>query len=293
MRHEKGWMKRKASDWLRAYPFVGIFVCTACIILCAYYTHYPFNPLSDTEADYLDSLAVYRVQVLEPPAVRNHSVQTDVLLLSMYRGDSVRRLNQEAVLYLRTDSLLPELQVGDIILAYTRMTRPQPVFDGEFNYGQYLRLQHKTGLGYVSPDRWKIIGHAPVRRLKAYAGVLQHRLAERYVLAGMHDRPLALVSALTLGEREGLDKDLRRSFAAAGAAHVLAVSGVHLRHTVGIANPVWMASTIVRRTRQTRAAQSDSSIADVGVCFSYRFVTLGDAGGSGTHHHPGRLGVPS
>lgn len=222
------------AGFCRAYPFVGIFVFTASIILCAYYTHFPFPPLADTEADYLDSLAVFRVQVLEPPVARSNSVQLDVRLLSMYRGDSVRTLHQEAVLYLRTDSVMPELRVGDILLARTRLTRPQPLFEEDFDYGNYLRLQHKVGSGYVNAGHWQLVGHAPVRSLKAYACRLQHRLAERYAMAGMHGRPLALVSALTLGEKDGLDSELRTSFAAAGAAHVLAVSGLHTGFIYGI-----------------------------------------------------------
>ena len=273
MRYDKGGIRRSVYGFLHAYPFVGIFVFTACIILCAYKTHFPFHLLADTEADYLDSLAVYRAQVLEPPVPRNTSVLTDVRLLSMYRCDSVRRLNQEAVLYLQTDSLLPGLQVGDIILAHARLTRPQPVFEGDFDYGNYLRMQHKTGVGYVRADQWKIAGHAPVRSLKAQACMLQHRLAARYALAGMHDRPLALVSALTLGERDGLDSDLRKSFAAAGAAHVLAVSGLHTGFIYSILWALFTLFGLRRPLYEERVKRWLLSLTIVVLMWMYAFLT--------------------
>ena len=259
--------------FFRAYPFVGIILCTVCVILCAYYTHFPFNPLSDTEADYLDSSAVYRVKVLMPPIVHGNRQRTDVRLLSMYSGDSVRLLQQEAVLYLRSDSLLPGVHVGDIILARTRLTRPQPAFAGDFDYGTYLRLQHKVGVGFVGSGQWQVVGHTPVRSLKASAALLQHRLAERYAKAGMYGRPLALVSALTLGERDGLDSDLRQSFAAAGAAHVLAVSGLHTGFIYGI---LWALLTLFgwrRPLYEERTKRWLLSITIIVMMWVYAFLT--------------------
>ena len=236
MPHDARSILSSVSAFSRVYPFVGVFICTVGIILCAYRTHFPFNPLSDTEADYLDSLAVYRVQVIEPPMHRANRLQADVRLIGMYSGDIVRLRPQEAVLYLTTDSTTPTpaLQVGDILAVRTAIRRPSAVFAGDFDYGHYLRLQHKVGVGYVKAGHWRVVRHAPVRSLKAYAAVLQHRLSSRYAQAGMSGQPLALVSALTLGDKSGLESDLRRSFAATGAAHVLAVSGLHTGFIYGI-----------------------------------------------------------
>ncbi len=52
-------------------------------------------------------------------------------------------------------------------------------------------------------------------------------LYERLSAAGLSGDELATTGALTLGYKESLDKDLRRHFQASGAAHVLAVSGLH------------------------------------------------------------------
>ena len=273
MCRQQGKIGRSVSQFFRAYPFVGIFVCTACIILCAYYTHFPFHPLSDTEADYLDSSAVYRVQVLLPPVLRSNSVQIDVRLLGMYSGDSVRRLDQQAVLRLQTDSMLPDLQVGDILLARTRLQRPQPPFAGDFDYGRYLRMQHMVGVGAVQAGCWRKISHAPVRSLKASAALLQHRLAARYARAGMYGRPLALMSALTLGERDGLDSDLRQSFAAAGAAHVLAVSGLHTGFIFGILLAVFTLFGLRRPLYEERTKRWLLSITIVLLMWLYAFLT--------------------
>ena len=56
---------------------------------------------------------------------------------------------------------------------------------------------------------------------------MQERLYGRLVRAGLTGDELATVGALTLGYKEDLDKELKHHFQASGAAHVLAVSGLH------------------------------------------------------------------
>ena len=62
---------------------------------------------------------------------------------------------------------------------------------------------------------------------KVAPNAVQTTLYERLAAAGLSGDELATVGALTLGYKEELSKDLRRHFQASGAAHVLAVSGLH------------------------------------------------------------------
>lgn len=203
----------------RRYPFVFVFLVNALLICSAYYLHFPYYLRADTEADYLDSLRTFRAHVQEPPVHKPHG-----WLLSV----SLPAYRQQALLYLKADSSdSPVPVLGDILLVRTRITRPPALFKGDFDYGNYLRLQHKVGIGYVQPQHWQVIGHCPVRSLRAYAACVQQRLAQRFADAGLHDQPLAFISAIIVGERDALDSNLRQSFAAAGAAHILAVSGLH------------------------------------------------------------------
>lgn len=204
---------------LRRYPFVLLFLCTALFICSAYYLQFPFNLRSDTEFADLDSLRLYRVHVVEPPVQKSSDWSLSV---------SLPAYQQQAMLLLRTDSTASVAPtMGDILLVHARITRPHPLFLGDFDYGNYLRLQHKVGVAYVRTNQWQRIGHAPVRTLRAYAASIQQRLVQRYRDAGLSGQALAFISAITLGERDALDSSLRQSFAAAGAAHVLAVSGLH------------------------------------------------------------------
>lgn len=248
----------------RRFPFVFIFLCTALLICCAYYLHFPFNLRYDTEADYLDSLAVYRVHVTEPPVRKSYGWQLNV---------NLPEHAQQAVIYLSVDSSQATPAMGDLLLVRTRITRPQALFIGEFDYGNYLRLQHKVGVGYVRPEQWQIIGHMPIRGLRAYATTVQRKLAQRYSDAGLHDQPLALISAITLGERDALDSDLRQSFAAAGAAHVLAVSGLHTGIIYIVVVSLLTCFGLWRPLYEQRIRRALLSSCIIAVMWAYAFIT--------------------
>ncbi len=76
------------------------------------------------------------------------------------------------------------------------------------------------------PDRYSFAKKKP--------NAVQEHLYGRLAAAGLRGDELATVGALTLGYKEELGKELRRHFQASGAAHVLAVSGLHTGIIYGV-----------------------------------------------------------
>lgn len=118
-------------------------------------------------------------------------------------------------LYVQRDSTMP--QKGDTIIAQTRIQRIES-FD-TFDYKTYLLRQGIVGSAYVYKyELHPTLTHRPS---------LQKRWYKRLHAAGLEGDELATVGALTLGYKEDLSRELRHRFQASGAAHVLAVSGLH------------------------------------------------------------------
>lgn len=69
-------------------------------------------------------------------------------------------------------------------------------------------------------------------------------LAERLDSTGLDEQALAVSSALLLGQKEGLSREMRRNYAQAGASHLLALSGMHLGILYGL-----MYILLIRRIR--------------------------------------------
>ena len=69
-------------------------------------------------------------------------------------------------------------------------------------------------------------------------------LAERLDSTGLDEQALTVSSALLLGQKEGLSREMRRNYAQAGASHLLALSGMHLGILYGL-----MYILLIRRIR--------------------------------------------
>ncbi|MDR2497281.1 MAG: ComEC/Rec2 family competence protein [Tannerellaceae bacterium] len=63
---------------------------------------------------------------------------------------------------------------------------------------------------------------------RRWAEQTRAKLAEPVSSLNMSDDAKAFLIAITIGSREGMSSNLRRSFSAAGAAHILVVSGFHV-----------------------------------------------------------------
>ena len=128
-----------------------------------------------------------------------------------------RTYGGKVYLYVLRDSIKTALHNGDTVIAKTRIRRIEN-FDS-FDYRKHLLRQGITGSAFVS--------RYSVRPTQTYRVPLQKRLYERLHQAGLEGDELATIGALTLGYKEDLDPSLKRRFQASGAAHVLAVSGLH------------------------------------------------------------------
>jgi competence protein ComEC len=162
--------------------------------------------LCQTEYEPLDSLQTYRFVLSSEPRdtkkCRRFETQERVLL------------------YILRDSTAACPQPGDTIIARTRIRRGGTT--GTFDYGTYLRRQGIIGTAFVRPPYQRRPSSLPPKGMP-----LRQRLYHRLADAGLSGDELALAGALTLGYKEDLDPALKRHFQASGAAHVLAVSGLH------------------------------------------------------------------
>ena len=108
---------------------------------------------------------------------------------------------------------------------------------------------------------------------KAAPNPWQQQLYGRLAAGGLCGDELATVGALTLGYKEDLDKELRRHFQASGAAHVLAVSGLHTGIIYGIL--LWL-MTVGGRARpryENQAGRMAISAVIIAVMWGYAWLT--------------------
>lgn len=135
----------------------------------------------------------------------------------------------KVLLYLPKDSLSASLQIGDSLCFYTRIDSPLKKSNGRsFDYGRYLLRHGISGTSYVPADAWQKMGTVPVRTMKQEALFFRERVVEKFRQWGIGEAQLPVLSALTLGCKAELDKEVRHAYSVAGISHVLALSGMHI-----------------------------------------------------------------
>lgn len=103
-----------------------------------------------------------------------------------------------------------------------------PLNPGEFNYKRYLSYRNIAYQQYLRPFQRQILGMDPPNRITRAATVV-NRWANSVLTHQIGSRPeFGVVNAMILGIRDDLDTDLYQAYSAAGAVHILSVSGLHV-----------------------------------------------------------------
>lgn len=113
-----------------------------------------------------------------------------------------------------------------------------------FSYGDRLHLLNGESTGKIIKENLSLF-----ERLSLYAKMLRDRLQSKYGLAGINGESLAVLSALTLGDRHLIERQTRDLFAVSGVSHILALSGLHLGIIYGILQFLFTAGGFARRAR--------------------------------------------
>lgn len=129
---------------------------------------------------------------------------------------------------MRNDST-PRPAPGDILLCHTTPIPPTNAGNPfEPDYAGYQRRQGISGTAFCFTNAWRATGRKdthPTWRIRALQW--REKLTLQYA-SHLEGRELAIVSALTLGDKSLLDSDTREIYADSGVSHVLALSGLHL-----------------------------------------------------------------
>ncbi len=172
--------------------------------------------------------SLFACAVSDYPAEKANSYMLTVKLNRRLNGSASEPVNGSILLYQRKDSLVTQLLPGDLLII-----KCTPVYISgrgnpyEFDYRFYMENQGVKYYAYTSQE--SIIRHvAPEhRKLIHRALILREKIIGMYRERGITGERLALVAAITLGQKNMLDTDQKSYFVKAGVMHIMAVSGLH------------------------------------------------------------------
>ena len=148
----------------------------------------------------------------------------------VYANDSVAEclVGYDVLLNLYTDSLEHTPQLCDRYLINARILRPTDNGLEGFDYGKYLVHNGLCGVSYLYSNNIKYLSTEQPRGFVQRSFVLRDKLIRQFESVGLEGSRLAILSAITLGEKGLLSNDVKDVFSAAGVSHILVVSGMHV-----------------------------------------------------------------
>ena len=170
----------------------------------------------------------YIVELNTPPLLRGNYYRAEAEIIHTSDSAVTYLVGQTILLNLSSDSLTPAPSLCDKYLIHTRISRPDDYGLGGFDYGKYLTRHGLCGVAYLYPDNFKYLSSGQPSNLRAHTYAFRSQLIERFQMVGIADTQLAILSAITLGEKGLLSTDVKDTFSAAGVSHILVVSGMHV-----------------------------------------------------------------
>ena len=233
-------LKRQTSQTVYGLAVSGIFLFIGMVnyALVREGMDYPWS----------DKPQLYEARVLDEARARERSTQCVVELTAVRDSAAWQRVGRKVLVYMEPCAEADSLMAGDIVCFRGRVQPPRNFSDSlAFDYARYVTMQGLSGTVYLPRTRWSKVGEGSLS-LRERMLRLRARVGREYMSRTFEDDALGVLSALTLGDKRGLTKELRVVYSDAGVAHVLALSGMHVGIIYGIL--AFLLRGLIRRRRQ-------------------------------------------
>ena len=213
---------RYDNNRLFAFLFIlSIVVATASIGCLRYYI-----AVEDYSSEWPGEKKEYLCTLTTLPKESAKTWSVDAELKDAERGERLVRLR-----LMKKDSL--RLKVGDVILVSGKVQAPHNSGNpGSPDFALMQRRQGVEGVLFCPANHWKPTGRTSESLLLRMQR-MRSELVDTYK-AYFEGRELAVLSALTLGDKTMLTPEVREVFSETGTSHVLALSGLHLGILFGL-----------------------------------------------------------
>lgn len=150
-------------------------------------------------------------------------------LISKTDGSATLPLNGSVLVYMSKDSSVLSMLPGDkLIIRCTPLRINNRGNPYEFDYRFFMENQGIKYYAFINNN--DILSHKiPRHRSPAQSAlIIRDKIIGMYEERGIKGERLALVAAITLGQKSMLEEEQKQIFIRAGVMHIMAVSGLHV-----------------------------------------------------------------
>lgn len=224
-------------------PFGGRFNLTSGFIgltalSVAGYTHLGLFKESDRKdhlLSYTKEAKHFVAEVTKWPEEKEKTWKYEVRIVKVSDGLAWSEVHSGAILYVAKEGDRPAFSYGDRLLVNRSLAVLEaPANPQEFDFKRFLGFKNIYHQQFLKSSQVVLLGQQPKTNLIHYAYRVRMWAADvlKKYLPDLRSQAIAL--ALALGVTDGIDNELQSAYAASGAMHVLAVSGLHVGIIYGI-----------------------------------------------------------
>lgn len=169
------------------------------------------------------------VRLTEPLSERKNTYRVVAEVRALADTSGIRPASGKLMLYLRKplSDELPEY--GSLLLVTGKPEPVQPPLNpGQFDFSTHLARKGVLHQLFLKDGEWHPTGQVEKNPVYALAYRARGYLVTSMKKHGLEGDEFAVASAILLGYNEMLSQELRKGYTAAGAMHVLCVSGLHV-----------------------------------------------------------------
>lgn len=210
----------------RSMPISGLLFASSSSLVIALiglvYAHFWFTPAPDHLSLWENREVTLQAEVTAKPRITKSGWRAEVEASRIIYNGSAQSASGKTWIYFREgDPLL--LHTHDLIEVPVKITRLKT---GNASFLNWMLGQGITHLANARAEDLSVKGHR--RGLVPALTQLREAIIAK-MLEGMDDPATAgFAVALMLGDRSGLDAEVKADFSTAGLMHVLAISGMHV-----------------------------------------------------------------
>ncbi len=172
----------------------------------------------------------YVARLCECPSVKDNSVKVMMELIEIEDESSIKHeFKSKIIAYFEKDESSMSLKYGDCIIFLANPEEvKKPPNPEQFDYKDYLYKKGVTHQVYLKSDKWLSLNYNKSNMIYELSYSLRDFLLLTMQRLGVKDEEYAVAAAILLGYDDSLPMDLRQKYVAAGAMHILCVSGLHV-----------------------------------------------------------------
>ena len=166
--------------------------------------------------------------IIENVETKERSVESKASIIKLNGSNDIKGCFN-VVLYIQPDSLSENLTKGDVII-FEQNLQPlkQSTNLSAFNYTKILKKEGFFYSQYIPSGEWKKIDNIKHNSLQDNAEKIKEDLLQKIKNLEVSNPSKALISAMILGDKSLLTKEMKNAYSLSGLSHTLAVSGLHI-----------------------------------------------------------------